>query len=77
VPKTERLPASLYTDVKIVSGMLLQAGYDDEAKWLWMAVTSPPECGSVLAKAALRNVAQFAEQQGFGAVARWIEGEVL
>jgi hypothetical protein len=56
VPNADRLPPSLHTDVKIISGMLLQTGYCDESNWLWMVASSPRECGSVQAKAALRKV---------------------
>ena len=77
MPKPERLPSSLHTDIKIISGMLLRAGQYDEANWLRMATSSFRECGSDQGKAALQKVAQLAEEQGFGAVARWIEGEVL
>jgi len=68
---------TLHRDIKIFTGLLLQAGNYEEANWVWMALGSASTCRSRPAETALRNAARLARQQGLGLVARWIESGIL
>jgi len=69
VPRPDRIPAALHTEIKIVCEMMLKTHYFEEANWLWMAV-GMRSCPSGVAR-------RVAREFGFPNVSKWVLGEVL
>lgn len=73
----DRVPAPLYTEIRIACHLMLEAGYHEEATWLWMVVGSRGYCSSPAARLALHRAATVARGFSLSGVAKWIDRELL